>query len=105
MQYKVLTETTQDLVDDCAIPLFGKKPLQYDIPLCNISTLAPLLDQYRNLFKTCAGSTNVAKHFIPTTGTPVKVPPCRIPANYCSEVESQIQMILEEGVIEECSSL
>ena len=72
----LLTETTEDLVDDCAIPLFGKKPLQYDIPLCNISTLAPLLDQYRNLFKTCPGSTNVAEHFIPTTGTPVKVPPC-----------------------------
>ena len=72
----VLTETTEDLVDDCAIPLFGNKPLQYDIPLCNISTLAPLLDQYRNLFKTCPGSTNVAEYFIPTTGTPVKVPPC-----------------------------
>ena len=100
----VLTETTEDLVDDCAIPLFGKKPLQYDIPLCNISTLAPLLDQYRNLFKTCPGSTNVAEHFIPTTGTPVKVPPRQIPANYRSEVESQIQMMLEEGVIEECSS-
>ena len=100
----ILTETTEDLVDDCAIPLFGKKPLQYDMPLSSISTLAPLLDQYRNLFKTCPGSTNVAEHFIPTTGTPVKVPPRRIPANYRSEVESQIQQMLEEGVIEECSS-
>ena len=100
----VLTETTEDLVDDCAIPFFGEKSLQYDIPLCNISTLAPLFNQYKNLFKTCPGSTNIAEHFIPTIGTPVKVPPRHIPANYHSEVESQIQMMLQEGVIEECSS-
>ena len=55
-------------------------------------------------FKTCPGSTNVAEHFISTTGTPVKVPPHQIPANYRSKVESQIQMMLEEGVIEECSN-
>ena len=100
----VLTETAEDLVDDCAVSMFGKKPLQYDIPLCNISTLTSLLDQYKNLFKTCPGSTNVAEHFIPTTGTPVKVPSYRVPANYRSEVESQIKMMLEEGVIEECLS-
>ena len=100
----VLTETTEDLVDDCAIPLFGEKPLQYDVPLCNISTLAPLLNQYKSLFKTCLGSTNIAEHFIPTTGMPVKVPPHCIPANYRSEVESQIQIMLQEGVIEECLS-
>ena len=41
------------------------------------------------------------KHFIPTTGTLVKV---QIPTNYCSKVESQIQMMLQEGVIEECLS-
>ena len=79
-----------------AIPLFGEKPLQCDIPLCNISTLAPLLNQYK--------STNIPEHFIPTTGTPVKVPPHCIPANYRSEVESQIQIMLQEGVIEECLS-
>ena len=32
----VLIETTEDLVDDCAIPLFGEKPLQYDIYHCVI---------------------------------------------------------------------
>ena len=70
----VRTETTEDLVDDCAIPLFGEKPLQCDIPLCNISTLASLLNQYKSLFKTCPGSTNIAEHFILTTDMPVKVP-------------------------------
>ena len=56
------------------------------------------------MFRTCPGNTTMAEHFIPTTGTPVKVPPRRIPANYRSEVENQIQTMLQEGVIEECSS-
>ena len=101
----VLIETAEDTVDNyCAIPLFGKRSLQYDVPLCNVSAIAPLLCQYKNLFRTCPGSTTVAEHFIPTTGTPVKVPPRRIPANYRSEVESQIQTMLQEGVIEVCLS-
>ena len=49
-------------------------------------------------------STTLAEHFIPTTGTPVKVPPRRTPANYHQEVEKQIQTILKEGIIEESSS-
>ena len=63
-----------------------------------------LLDQYKHLFRTCPGNTTIAEYFIPTTSSPVKVPPRRIPANYCSEVENQIQAMLREGVIEECSS-
>ena len=46
----------------------------------------------------------MTEHFIPTTGTPVKVPPRRIPTNYRSEIENQIHIMLQEGVIEECSS-
>ena len=41
---------------------------------------------------------------IPTSGTPVRVPPRRIPANYRLEVEKQIQIMLKEGIIEESSS-
>ena len=65
--------------------------------MCNNSTLAPLLDQYKNLFKICPGSTNVAEHFIPTTCTLGKVPLHHFPAYCCSKMESQIQMMLEEG--------
>ena len=50
------------------------------------------------------GSTTVSEHFIPTSGTPVRVPPRRIPANYRLEVEKQIQTMLKEGIIEESSS-
>ena len=68
--------------------------------------MPPLLidNQYKYLFRTYPGNTTMAEHFIPMTGTPVKVPPCRIPANYRSEVENQIQTMLQEGVIKECSS-
>ena len=57
-----------------------------------------------NNTKVYSGRTTLAEHFIPTTGTPVKVPPLRIPANYRQEVEKQIQTMLKEGTIEESSS-
>ena len=101
---KTLNDTTEDTIDDCAVPLFSKNPIQYDIPVCNVPPIVTLLSQYKHLFRTCPGNTTVTEHFIPTTGTPVKVPPRRILANYRSEVESQIQTMLQEGVIEECSS-
>ena len=50
------------------------------------------------------GSTTVAERFIPTSGTPVRIPPWRIPANYRLVVEKQIQTMLKEGIIEESSS-
>ena len=71
---------------------------------CVVPTLLPLLEQHKSLFRTSHGSTTVAEHFIPTTGTPVKVTPRRIPANYRSDVEKQIQTMLKEGIIEECYS-
>ena len=101
---KTLNDTTEETINDCAVPLFSKNLLQYDIPVCNVPAVVPLLSQYKHLFKTCPGKTTVTEHFIPTTGTPVKVPPRRIPANYRSQVENQIQTMLQEGMIEECSS-
>ena len=101
---KALTETTEETIDDCAVPLFGKKSEEFDMPVCAIPTFLPLLQKYKSLFSTSPGSTTVAEHFISITGTPVKVPPRRIPANYRAEVESQIQTMLHEGIIEENSS-
>ena len=70
-----------------------------------VPTLLPLLNQYKSLFRMSPGSTMVAENFIPITGAPVKVPPCRIPANYRSDIEKQIQTMLKEGIIEECFTL
>ena len=102
--FYVLTDTTEDTIDNCAEPLFVKENLQYDIPVCKVPAFICVLDQYKHLFRTYPGHTTIAEHFIPTTGTPIKVPPQQIPANYCSEVENQIQTMLHERVIKECSS-
>jgi len=102
---EMLTEPSEEVVDDCAVPLFGESVCsKYDMPSCVTPTFLPILEQYKTLFLTSPGSTTLAKHFIPTTGIPVKVPPRRIPANYRTAVESQIQAMLKEGIIEESSS-
>ena len=63
-----------------------------------------MLKQHKDLFSTTPGHTKLAEDFIPTTGTPAKIPPRRILANCRAEVEEQIQTILKEGIIEESSS-
>ena len=97
-------QLTEQVIDDFAIPQFGATPLQFEFPECSTSFFSPILEKYRDLFHTLPGHTNLAEHFIPTAATPVKVPPGRIPANYCAEVEQQMQTMLEEGIIEESSS-
>ena len=102
---EALTEPSEESIDECAVPLFVDSVCnEYDVPSCAIPTLSSLIEQYKSLFRTSPGSTTLAEHFIPTTGTPVKVPPRRIPANYRQEVEKQIQTMLKDGIIEESSS-
>ena len=86
-------------IDDCAVPLFGKTSLEFDKPVCTNLAFLPLLDKNKGLFRTSGspGSTTLAEHFIPITGTPVKVSPRRIPANYRKSSP-------QEGIIEESSS-
>ena len=50
------------------------------------------------------GATFVAHHYIPTVGSPVRVPPRRIPAHCHAQVQKMIEKMLEEGIIEESSS-
>ena len=115
----VATETTQviaqslamvnthsdDTVDDCAVPLFTKaKAPACELPDCAMPSLSSLLQEFQDLFSTTPGTTNLAEHFIPTNGNPVKVPPRRIPANFRDEVEEQLDTMLKMGIIEECSS-
>ena len=101
---EVLKEPTEEAIDDCAVPLFTSLDNVHDVPSCAVPTLSLLLEQYKSLFRMSPGSTTVAEHFIPTSDTPVRVPPRRIPANYHLEVEKQIQTMLKEGIIEESSS-
>ena len=93
-------DLSEEALDDCAIPLFGTTTT-YDLPACNQEQFSAVLQEHRDLFRESPGQTTMAEHFIPTSGTPIKVPPRRIPANYQAEVESQLQKM---GIIEESSS-
>ena len=46
---KTLNDTTEETIDDCAVPLFSKNLLQYDVPVCNVPAVAPLLSIYLEL--------------------------------------------------------
>ena len=75
-------------INSCTIPLFGKATLlTYDVPNCTNKLLLAVLEQHKDLFSTTPGHTELAEHFIPTTGTPVKIPPRRILANCRAKVE------------------
>ena len=84
---EALKEPTEESIDECAVPLCVESLCNYDVPPCAVPILSSLLEQYKCLFRKSPGSTTLAEHFIPITGTPVKVPPRRIPANYRQDVE------------------
>ena len=86
----VLEDQSADVVDECAIPRFGG-PVTYDFPRCEVSTFTSVIKEYKELFRTTPGSTTATQHYIPTSGSPTRVPPRRIPAHYREEVEQQIQ--------------
>lgn len=84
-----IPESSEDIIDNCAVPLFDAVAT-YDMPQCQDSDLTTILERHRELFRNTPGKTNVTKHFIPTMGSPVKIPPQKIPANYHAKVEHQI---------------
>ena len=99
----VLEDQTADVVDECAIPRFGG-PITYDFPNCKAKTFTSVIKEYKDLFRTTPGSTMSAQHYIPTSGSPTRVPPRHIPAHYREEVEQQIQEMLAQEIIEESCS-
>ena len=92
-----------DTVEECAVPDF-QKPTSFEFPECPSSDLMSVVEEHRELFRTTPGVTDAAHHFIPTAGTPVRVPPRRIPAHYREEVDKQITTMLAQGIIKESSS-
>ena len=91
---KVFKEPIEEAIHDYSVPLF----VQLLDLMCVICPCVLYQHcQYKSLFRMSPGSTTVAEYFIPTSGTPVKVPQHRIPANYCLEVEKQIQLDHAQG--------
>ena len=106
MCYAVSTRSDpeeNDAVDECAVPRFGEEP-SHDIPSCP-TELQTVVDEYKQLFSTVPGFTEVAHHTIPTANNPpVRVPPRRIPAQYREEIERQLQEMLDRNIIRVSSS-
>ena len=92
-----------DVLDECAVPMY-QELISIKLPQCPKPILSSIVQQHQSLFRTVPGVTEVAQHFIPTTGNPVKVPPRRILAHYRENVEKKIQTMLAQGIIEESSS-
>jgi len=99
----ILDDGTVDPVDECSIPLFNAET-SYDFPNCENESLASVITEYKDIFRTTPGMSNETQHYIHTTGSPARVPPRRVPVHYREEVEAQIQQMLEQGIIEESSS-
>ena len=97
-------EGNEDLqIEQCAIPKF-KKTDDVTLPEVEDKTLRQLLEKYKDLFRNSPGITTLTHHFIPTSGSPIRVTPRRIPAEYRQEVDKLIKDMLAEGIIEENSS-
>ncbi|KAL5500108.1 hypothetical protein EMCRGX_G011611 [Ephydatia muelleri] len=97
-------EGNEDLqIEQCAILKF-KKTDDVTLPEVEDKTLWQLLEKYKDLFRNSPGVTTLTHHFIPTSGSPIRVPPRRIPAEYRQKVDKLIKDMLAEGIIEESSS-
>ena len=68
-----LEQPSADLIDECAVPNFNELP-QLELPECPLTAFHTVVEEYKNLFRTTPGVTEVAYHFIPTKGNPVSVP-------------------------------
>ena len=89
--------------EECAVPCFRNTD-KIDFPTCPDGSFVDLLQSFKDLFKSTPGKTTLTHHLIPTTRSPLKVPPRRVPAEYRAEVEGLLKEMLQEGIIEESSS-
>ena len=98
-----VTDPAIEIIKDAVIPLFGD-PVTFEYPDHIPPVFSQVVNEYKHLFRNLPGYTTMAYHHIPTQGSPVRVPPCRIPAHYRETVEKQIHHMLEQGIIEESYS-
>ena len=66
-------------------------------------TLQELLNKYSDLFVTAEGQlgrTNMVKHFIRTSGEPIRQPIHRLPEALKNTVDSQVQDMLQNNIIQ-----
>ena len=71
--------------------------IQYSCSDCS-SPYQDFIYQYRNLFQTVPGKTIGMCHYIPTTGSTIKVPPRWRPAHYCTKVDRQVKCLPKKSL-------
>ncbi|KFD59554.1 hypothetical protein M514_28268 [Trichuris suis] len=96
-------ESQTDPLEYCSVPRYRTDNAAVELPR-HPPLYSGLISSYSHLFKLVPGSTSVAEHQIRTSGTPVRVPPRRIPERYRAEVVSQLQEMLDRGIIEPSQS-
>ena len=70
--------------------------------------LATLLQDFAHVFSqndSDLGRTKLEQHHIPTgNATPIRLPPRRAPMHLREDIESQVQTLMDHGIVEPCSS-
>ncbi|KRX75854.1 Lutropin-choriogonadotropic hormone receptor, partial [Trichinella sp. T6] len=87
----------------CAIPNSKRQSQHLDLPSC-AETYQNIVSSFKNIFRTTPGLTGVIEHQIWTVGSPIKVPPRRVPEAFRADVEKQLQEMLKQCIIEPSNS-
>uniref|UniRef100_A0A5S6QBA6 Reverse transcriptase domain-containing protein n=1 Tax=Trichuris muris TaxID=70415 RepID=A0A5S6QBA6_TRIMR len=85
------------------IPFTDGRSSEHDLPTC-FQQYADTIRRFARVFTTITGTITLAEHQIWTRGSPVKIPPRRIPERFHAEVRRQLQAMLDQGIIERNNS-
>ena len=66
---KEIEKPGDDVVEECAIPMFSEPP-SIEFPQCQHLDFLRIIKEYSNLFCTRSGVTKVSQHYISTSATP-----------------------------------
>ena len=67
-------DPTTDIIDECTIPKFDRQTI-WERPECEVPGLISVVQEFKDLFSTPPGVTSEAHHYIPTSESPVRIPP------------------------------
>ena len=79
-------DPTTDIIDECTIPKFDRQTI-WDRPECEVPGLMSVVQEFKDPFSTSPGVTSEAHHYIPTSGSPMQIPPWQIPEHYRENIE------------------
>ena len=71
---------------------------------CQREEIRSLLSRFLEVVSAGPGRTQLVHHRIPTTSTPIRQPPYRIPRAYYTEVIKELEEMKEAGIIEPSKS-